>query len=413
MQQSNHLNILLNLLVPEPPPGIEISDWVMKKVLADQKPPTVISLIGIVDNCSIHFPKASNMAIAVISLMICRRPTMAFALIDPKPFMNAMYSYLQQIFHKVSNSDCIVEEHLGVIALINTIPLLYHLGDWYICYEPLLDVQLPVIIATSIINIIHGATNGIHGRDSAPNLTAHPELINGFVFIQSLIEQEGQGENMFFCVNMQENQLKSMDRCQKRLTVLKERPMSFVVATLLEVLNKWAMNGIPITKLSIPVSDSNMPEPVSSSFQEYLPRLKEMVIRCPDIAYAYDIMQSLSIYGNIPSKLYDNEIDFTMLHQPLNKASMQCALSSCHRRVRKRDVEKSQNGADEGNAEDGGAVIQEKDKPLLSCSGGCSGLAQYCCKEHQKEHWPFHKRFCKMNGKHKKAFRLATSEINM
>ena len=32
------------------------------------------------------------------------------------------------------------------------------------------------------------------------------------------------------------------------------------------------------------------------------------------------------------------------------------------------------------------------DKPLMSCTA--CGMAHYCCKEHQKEHWPTHKPLC-------------------
>jgi hypothetical protein len=32
---------------------------------------------------------------------------------------------------------------------------------------------------------------------------------------------------------------------------------------------------------------------------------------------------------------------------------------------------------------------------LKRCSGGCGGLARYCCVEHQSEHWAQHKTFCK------------------
>ena len=54
---------------------------------------------------------------------------------------------------------------------------------------------------------------------------------------------------------------------------------------------------------------------------------------------------------------------------------MTCALRGCTR----------------SSAADGG--------DLKICSGGCGGLARYCCGEHQREHWRQHKRFCRAQQK--------------
>jgi len=40
-------------------------------------------------------------------------------------------------------------------------------------------------------------------------------------------------------------------------------------------------------------------------------------------------------------------------------------------------------------------IRQADGKELMKCSGGCQGLARYCCREHQKAHWGRHKvRLC-------------------
>lgn len=36
---------------------------------------------------------------------------------------------------------------------------------------------------------------------------------------------------------------------------------------------------------------------------------------------------------------------------------------------------------------------------LMRCAGGCGGLAQYWCKEHQRAHWKEHKNCCRANKK--------------
>lgn len=69
------------------------------------------------------------------------------------------------------------------------------------------------------------------------------------------------------------------------------------------------------------------------------------------------------------------ELDASLLRGPLHRVSLRCALPGC------------------------GAAACGDGRPLLRGSGGCQGLARYCCEEHQRVHWKDHKHWCRREGR--------------
>lgn len=121
---------LLNLMVPEAPAGIKTQDYVMQCLTQGIQCP-IVSLLGLVDNCTVPFPKVAHLAVSLLSLAVSRRPAAVLCLLDPDPTCKSLYNYLMPVFQRVNEIPCMVEERFGTVQLLNSIPLLYHLGDWF------------------------------------------------------------------------------------------------------------------------------------------------------------------------------------------------------------------------------------------------------------------------------------------
>jgi len=336
-------NMLTQLIIREAPPGVSPPAFFLQNSSDVMGHPLGL-LVGLLDNCASPFPKAAHLGAAALSLLVSRRPSVALSSLDPGPLTSSIFQYMwESIFHLINNSECRVEEYFGVVSFINLLPLLYFFGDWKEAHTVLPQHQLPSCITSIAINILHSAASD-DAWDSPPDVDKFPELGNAKVWVRPLFESN-----------------------EMAATVLRERPMSFVVAASIEVLGRWASKRVPVGVDTIPVS-RGPPATVASSLQEYQPQLEVLMERTPAIAPLIRPIVNDIVEGNRPRLPVPGT---SLLHESLLRASMRCAWSSCNR-----------TSCDDGES-------------LLRCAGGCGGLARYCSKEHQTKHWAQHKHFCK------------------
>jgi hypothetical protein len=69
--------------------------------------------VALIDNCSNAFPKAGQLGAGVMSLIICRRPAVALAMLEPDQCVTSAIQYLGKVFDLVHNSECSVEQYFG------------------------------------------------------------------------------------------------------------------------------------------------------------------------------------------------------------------------------------------------------------------------------------------------------------
>eukprot|EP00978_Attheya_sp_CCMP212_P000150 scaffold285_cov58-Attheya_sp.AAC.3 len=339
---------LVRLLVVDVPAETTPMDWTTAQCQSGNiELLSTNNLVGVLDNCSDCLPKASMLAAAALSLIVSRRPAVALSLLDPEPLAGALHKYFVSIFRLLSNSECKVEERFGLAAYINILPLLYFLSYWPKAHRVLPKHDLDSILSSLLLNILHSAYQRDTGEevDGPIDLDAFPELQSAKIYVEALF-----GENNF------------------RRDMLQNRPMTFAIAATVEILGCWQHKKVPVTSSTINTTD-NGHEPIPDCIAEYSSKFDEMVTRVPETKFARDIAEKLWSRQDPkrPSK------DSSLLRFPLLRSSMQCSLSSCSRDM-------NVSGGD-----------------LYACSGGCDGLARYCCPQHQREHWAQHKRFCKLN----------------
>jgi hypothetical protein len=358
---------LVLLLAREMPSKCAVSHekkmkWI-QKCHNSLKPNVLPALVALIDNCSNAFPKAGQLGAGVMSLIICQRPAVALAMLEPDHFVTSAIQYLKKVFFLVPhNSECSIEQYFGVVAFLNILPALYHLGNWTAQHERL-EKSLVALVTTIIINICHSITDVLDGRvqneafaDQAPDLEECPELLSAKILMEPLMYRDGDT-----------TQASATDE-KWRARVLKERPMSFAVAAGLEILAWWATHGVDLSKGSIP-TDGSGPISALEALAEYQDRIGQLAKRVPRLGFINKITDELS-KGRKPPLPTREE---SLLYGPLIYANRRCGLASC------RKLEGVRGGE------------------LMRCSGGCGGLEHYCCKEHQKEHWGVHKVFCKTN----------------
>jgi hypothetical protein len=328
---------LANALVQEAPASVTNLPQFFLSERLDGRVNIPPMLVGLIDNCERIVPVVANKAVALLALILSRRPSVLLASLDPEPLCAAMMKYLEGIAVLVMNNECMVEEHYGQVYLLNTAPLLYFMGEWKESSRLLQKYGLPSGVASLAINVIHSAAEQVDTSHKVL-MEEFPELSAARLLVAPLYGQTGKS--------------------------LFERPMSLVAAALTEVLGRWQHRGVPVTAGQIPVR-SGTPATVGGSYDEYEEQIRVLVKRNPGIAFMTDIASHL-IAGTKPPLPHTGTLRGPLLH-----ASMVCTLRNCSAKV----------------CEDG--------QRLWACGGACNGLARYCSKEHQREHWPQHRRFCK------------------
>jgi hypothetical protein len=84
---------LLDLLVEEPPPETaSVQRWMVDCLLGGEmwRVPLPV-ILGVVDNCCAPLPKAAYLAMALMSLVVARRPAATLSLLDPIPTAGTVY----------------------------------------------------------------------------------------------------------------------------------------------------------------------------------------------------------------------------------------------------------------------------------------------------------------------------------
>jgi hypothetical protein len=107
---------LVLLLAREMPSKCAVShekkvEWI-QKCHNSLKPNVLPALVALIDNCSNAFPKAGQLGAGVMSLIICRRPAVALAMLEPDQCVTSAIQYLGKVFDLVHNSECSVEQIL-------------------------------------------------------------------------------------------------------------------------------------------------------------------------------------------------------------------------------------------------------------------------------------------------------------
>jgi hypothetical protein len=343
----------------------QVVEWLHEGHVS-KKPCILPALVGLIDNCSNAFPKAGQLAAGVVSLIICRRPAVALNTLDGDMFITSAAQYLEKVFMLIHNTECSVEQNFGVVAFLNILPALYHLGNWTAQHERL-QRGLVALLTTILVNICHNATIAEDGQeqddffDQAPNLEEFPELLQAKILMEPLLYRDGD--------TTQDSTIAGTTDKKWRARVLKQRPMSFAVAGGLEILAWWATHGVDLSEGMIETNDSSPAISVPGALGEYQERIGRLAERTPRLAFINMITDDI-FKGRKPPHPTRKD---SLLYGPLIYADRRCGLVSC------RKLEAVRGGE------------------LMRCSGGCGGLEHYCCKEHQKDHWDLHKRFCKMN----------------
>ena len=243
--------------------------------------------------------------------------------------------------------------------MVDILPLLYHLGDWKeaaAVMDPARNA-LSITVASLTVNLIHNVTDERCQLDTPIEAlqARFPELAGAASKLRSLLGADGAA-------------------------LLAAKPGTFAMACLLEVLGRWQLRGVavntgrcpaaPLPEVAARLSARQVreyTESVQDMLQEYTPRLQQAVRATPAVAFVAPIYAALAAGSKPPLP----PAECSLLRGPLH-AHMRCALPGC---------------ASAYEAGGGGR--------LKICSGGCCGLARYCCAAHQAEHWEQHKRFCK------------------
>ena len=360
------------ILDREPECGMSMNEiWAkLERQRVTGMPTFLSSLLGLVDNCSFAFPKLVHKSMGLMSLIICRYPARALGTLDEDEFVKILSKkYMSSIFHLIHNCACRVEERFGVVAFCNVLPALYHLGPCKLSHR---SQDFPMLIAgfaSSIINVCHSATHpGAEDLVDVPvDLDEFPELESAKILIEPLLVVD-DGDD---------------DDAEWRVKILRERPMSFLVAAGLEILCWWACKGVDLNKAPIPGYPGETLT-LRDSVEEYLPRIRKLVSRTPRLAYMERQAEALAKGETSPSELAPlvKHASRTLLHGPLMDANRRCGY-----------CRKPPSSSQDNDTANGGK------RDLKRCGGGCSGMEQYCCKEHQRAHWKRHKAFCLANKK--------------
>lgn len=357
---------LLNLLAADPPAELarHIHVWVAQTHQHDEARPNSISvlLVGLIDNCHTLLPKVAGHAAALLSCLTARRPAAVLPQLDPAETERALNWYVGRMM-VLATGPCVVEERFAVAQLLTLTPVLYHLGDWRGAHRWLAARPLGATLASLALNLLHEVDLDM-APDSPVDLTISPELDGCGVHTLALHGAAGAA-------------------------LLRRRPVSACIGALVETLGRWQTRGVDVSSARIPCKPpphlalsaaeaARYSEPVRQCFAEYVPRFEAWAAREPQLAYVLPIVHAFAS-GATPA--LPAEQASPLLRYDLH-AGMTCSLPSCGRATL----------AGSGGS-DGGAVL-----PLRLCAGGCSGLARYCSREHQQEHRPVHKHFCKRNA---------------
>jgi hypothetical protein len=282
--------------------------------------PLLPLLNGIIDNCTVKFPRCAHHAVSLFSIVLARRPSTSLSILDPIELVKAMNGYLRALAPRVSNADCKVEETFGSTELLNALPILFFIGDWKESSVLLSVNHMPECLGSLAINILHSASCDTH-VDCPLDYTRFPELLSARVFVDILFGVNGR-------------------------KILYSTPQTFLAVALMEVLCRWSSHcQVAVSQAVIPCSGGEDCT-VKASVAEYMSRWEAMVERTPEVAFILPVLVDFATSGR------PRQHPAGLLRGPMLHASCRCAYPVCTYR---------------GDS-------------FSACSGGCRGLARYCCK---------------------------------
>ena len=236
-------------------------------------------------------------------------------------------------------------KNLTTYDMIALLPALYHIGSWgHVKTVQLGDLVMQITGLLAALKLTLVATPEV-----TQSTVKHPTID----YIRHLFVRAGEPTSW-------------------RLDILDKELTSFAIVALVEVLGWWAYKGHTLgeTRSADYRGDGSSSVPLTEFVASYILPLQVMVRRTPMLSYILPIATALA-NDQKPRKPKSSK---SLLYGPLIDSNRRCGLDSCRK-----------------TPEDAG--IQD----LLQCRGGCEGLEQYCCDEHQREHWPSHRKFCKLN----------------
>ena len=297
--------------------------------------PVLATFVGLIDNCYRLYPRCAHLAVTLLSICVTKRPSEALAQIDPDPLLSSIYRYIGDMWPRVSNARCIVEEYYGITEVLNLIPLLFFLGDWGDSKKYLAKHRIAIILASLATNIAHSAAAENHS-DCPKDLIKFPELYSARVLVEELYAD--------------------------KVDAMRSNPFTFATCALVEILARWEAHcGISISDLTIPCGDDERIS-VKDSFLEYSSKYEKIINRNEAFTCILPLVHAFASGEKIKTAKVG------LLRTSILHTSMKCNLRGCQVY---------------GN--------------LMTCSGKCNGLARYCSKEHQKIDWKEHKKFCLRN----------------
>lgn len=321
-------------------------------------------------NTSDKFPKQAEIAIGLLSLLAIKNPTVmltshhnyllseaalfrAAAIIKsvashlpvtPAKFMSlSSWHHLDLDFLQLSN-----ETYIAAKLVIDMLPLLYYFGGWRDSQgrhsNALKQLGTNLHIIMTLLTVMTVRLPG-PSCDCAPDTEKYPQLAHlAPVFYNEILvcDEDNAGEERW------------------RQGLLKEHPVSFAIARLYEVIGWWAHKGCNF------YGDRGRTE-VLSPLGRLKPVLERIAKETPRLSYV-SLIASAFERNEIPAT--PDRLEY-LLYGPLFFQNRRCGLISCRK------------------------TVDEAGGTLLRCGGRCEGLEQYCCREHQVEHWKFHKSLCK------------------
>ena len=307
-------------------------------------------LIG--KEAALEFPMIRRLALSLWSVILCRRPTIAFPL--QKGVFRIVASYTgfasklsaalrDQLCSGLSDKIDILR---NVTGFLNCIPGLYCMGAFKPAMSPQGDFPSFVMVLLLFIQDMD-TIFAQSGWDEWNTVAKVPELENVSVTLKLLL---GNGDKS--------------DSRSWRIDLLENKFCHFAPAAALELLG-WCVYRQP----SFLKSKFTLPGKTRSSLKEILARTT--VFTCiahesHDLKFIAKIKNDL-INGKVPRL---PSVKKSLLRGPFMYVNRHCGLPSCQ-------MPRNAEGDD-----------------LMRCTGGCCGVEHYCCKIHQVEDWPRHKKFC-------------------
>lgn len=282
---------------------------------------------------STALPKVSYYGAACLSLLVSRAPARTFARLDPQLTWHSLRRHLEAVMILVRNHKCSLQRKWGFLAYINIIPLLYWLGDWKAANELMSSDGLPCKVFIILTEFI-ASFAGANGEEEG--------------LLDTPIDYDTCPE-LHSAVNFMSHIMGELGR---------EKPLSWALAASVEVLGRWEVRGISMEKQVF--EEEGSAESVRS-----------LLVDIKNVCRAMGSDKARLVTERIIAKLEAGEtpelpaMNESILRQPLERMRRRCALCGS----------------------EGGSKYQ--------CAGDCNGLACYCSKEHQREHWKVHKVFCK------------------